>query len=136
VSDAEHQFWIAGRPPESRTSYAVTLPLDALFPLRIEAALRFWHVLSGKPDNKRAHGLPPQTRARHILILRSLDGRTDGASYRKIAETLLGFRGDKADWDSDPRKNVVRRLVADGLRYMRGGYRDLLHYPIQLPRHP
>ncbi|GBR23271.1 hypothetical protein AA0616_2480 [Komagataeibacter nataicola NRIC 0616] len=64
--------------------------------------------------------------------MRALDGRADGASYRKLAEALLGFRGRKTDWESDPRKNQVRRLVADGRYYVRGGYRDLLRYPIRL----
>jgi len=64
--------------------------------------------------------------------LRALDGRADGASYRKLAEVLLEFRGRKTDWESDPRKNQVRRLVADGRYYVRGGYRDLLRYPIRL----
>lgn len=65
-------------------------------------------------------------------MLRAFDGRADGASYRKLAEVLLGFRGRNADWDNDPRKNQVRRLVTDGRYYVRGGYRDLLRYPIQL----
>ena len=55
-------------------------------------------------------------------------------SYRGIAEALLGFGGDKTDWDSDPRKNKTRRLVAAGLHMMRGGYRDLLNYPVKLRR--
>lgn len=62
-----------------------------------------------------------------------MDGRLTGASYRDIAKVLLGFRGGKANWDSDPRKNQARRLVADGLRLMHGGYRDLLVYPVRLP---
>ncbi|WP_412772391.1 DNA -binding domain-containing protein [Nitrobacter sp.] len=33
---------------------------------------------------------------------------------------------------SDPRKDQVRRLVSNGLKMMRGGYRLLLHYPIKL----
>jgi hypothetical protein len=56
-----------------------------------------------------------------------------GESYRTIAEVLLGFRGTKEDWEADPRKNQARRLVAHGLRMMRGGYRLLLHYPIKRP---
>jgi hypothetical protein len=54
-----------------------------------------------------------------------------GESYRTIAEVLLGFRGTKEDFESDPRKNKARRLVAHGIKMMRGGYRLLLHYPIK-----
>ena len=34
-------------------------------------------------------------------------------------------------FQSDPRKNKVRRLVAHGIKMMRGGYRLLLHYPVK-----
>lgn len=39
---------------------------------------------------------------------------------------LLGFRGSKEDFENDPRKNKARRLVAHGIKMMRGGYRLLL----------
>lgn len=58
-----------------------------------------------------------------------------GESYRTIAETLLGFSGGKEDWEVDPRKNKTRRLVAHGIKMMRGGYRLLLHYPIKTDSH-
>ncbi|EOG2045912.1 DUF2285 domain-containing protein [Pseudomonas aeruginosa] len=37
----------------------------------------------------------------------------------------------KEDFENDPRKNKARRLVAHGIKMMRGGYRLLLHYPIK-----
>lgn len=132
--DTAHQFWMTDATVGVATSYVVLLPLDAFTELRALAILRFWRALVGRPPGEYAHGLPLQTRSRHILILRALDGHSDGASYRKIAETLLGFRGTKADWEADPRKNQTRRLLADGKHYMRGGYRDLLQYPLRLPR--
>lgn len=130
----DHRFWLESAPVEALAAYRIVLPLDRLFELRAEAVLRFWRALLGRPLGKRLHDIPRQTRERHILILRALDARADGTSYRAIAEALLGFRGSKADWESDPRKNQTRRLVADGLRTVRGGYRDLLHYPLRLPR--
>jgi hypothetical protein len=45
---------------------------------------------------------------------------------------LLGFHGTKEDFENDPRKNKARRLVAHGIKMMRGGYRLLLHYPIKV----
>lgn len=133
IAGAAHQFWFTDVPSVVAASYVVMLPLDALTELRAEAVLRFWRALAGRPPGPRHFDLPPHTRSRHILILRAIDSRTDSGSYRKIAETLLGFRGNKADWESDPRKNQARRLVADGTHYVRGGYRDLLHYPVRLP---
>lgn len=132
--DTAHQFWMDDATVGVATSYVVLLPLDAFTELRALAILRFWRALVGRPPGEYAHVLPPQSRSRHVLILRALDGHSAGASYRKIAETLLGFRGTKADWETDPRKNQTRRLLADGKHYMRGGYRDLLHYPLRLPR--
>jgi len=134
-SGGEHRFWLANAPPEGPTGFVVILPLDTLFELRAEAALRFWLALAGRPPGDRRHDLPSQTRDRHILILRALDAKLAGASYRVIAEALLGFQGrSKNDWEVSPLKNKVRRLVADGLFYMRGGYRELLHYPVRAPR--
>ncbi|NVN37474.1 MULTISPECIES: DNA -binding domain-containing protein [Acetobacteraceae] len=132
---SSHQVWLPTHPADGRATYVVILPLDKLLELRAEAVLRLWRALVGRSEGRWAHDFPQQTRDRHILILRALDGRAAGASYRKLAEVLLGFRGRKADWENDPRKNQVRRLVADGRYYVRGGYRDLLCYPIRLSDH-
>ncbi|MFC0569968.1 DNA -binding domain-containing protein [Gluconobacter japonicus] len=53
----------------------------------------------------------------------------------RIGAVVVDFRSSKADWEGDLRKNQTRRLVADGLLTVRGGYRDLLHYPFRLPNH-
>jgi len=134
-ADGEHRFWLTDAPPVGPTSFVVILPLDTLFELRANAALRFWLALDGRPPGDRQHDLPPQTRDRHVLVLRALDAKLAGASYRVIAEALLGFRGrSKNDWEVSPLKNRARRLVADGLAYMRGGYRELLRYPVRVRR--
>ncbi len=67
------------------------LPLDALVELRIEALLRLWRALTGRPVGKRSHDLPAQTRDRHILILRAMDGRSDGASHREMPRRSSAF---------------------------------------------
>lgn len=129
---SSHQFWLPTRPMDGTVAYVVILPLDKLLELRAEAVLRLWRALVGRPEGRWAHDFPQQTRDRHILMLRAFDGRAAGASYRKLAEVLLGFEGRKADWENNPCKNQIRRLVADGRYYVRGGYRDLLRYPIRL----
>ena len=130
---ADYRFHLAIQPSSEAATYVVVLPLDRFLELRADAIVRFWLALQGRPPGDRRHDLPAQTRVRLTLVLRALDGRLTGASYRDIARVLLGFRGGKADWDSDPRKNQARRLVADGLRLMHGGYRALLVYPVRLP---
>ncbi|GBQ42667.1 hypothetical protein AA18890_1625 [Komagataeibacter europaeus LMG 18890] len=130
---AAHQFWLPTHPADGPATYVVILPLDKLLELRAEAVLRLWRALVGRSEGRWVRDFPTQTRDRHILILRAFDGRAAGASYRKLAEVLLGFQGRKTDWENDPRKNQVRRLVADGRYYVRGGYRGLLRYPTRLP---
>jgi hypothetical protein len=129
-----YQFWLTEKPPDAAAAYTLTLPLDALFELRAHAARRLWRALHGRSPGRSFRAMPDQLRELHILTLRALDARQCGESYRTIAEALLGFHGTKTDWESDPRKNKARRLVASGQRMMRGGYRTLLHYPIKLPR--
>ncbi len=134
IGDITHQFWLSDAPPEVVALYTVTLPFDALFELRAHAARRLWRALNGRRPGPVFRSMPDQLRQFHILTLRALDARLLGESYRKIAEILLGFHGNKTDWESDPRKNKARRLVAAGKHLMHGGYRVLLHYPIKLPR--
>ena len=135
VNGVDHQIWLDAPVPDDPTCFVVILPLDALFELRTEAACRFWRSLNGQPPDGPLGRLPTLTRDRHILTLRALDARLAGESYRTIAQVLLGFHGRiKNDWEVSPLKNQARRLVADGLYYMRGGYRDLLHYPVKLRR--
>ncbi|MDQ0304747.1 hypothetical protein J2S75_003792 [Ancylobacter polymorphus] len=105
--------------------------MDSYLELRAHAARRLWRALTGRPPGADFRALPAQLRQWHILSLRALDARLRGESYRGIAEVLLGFHGSKEDWEIDPSKNKVRRLVAHGVKMMRGGYRLLLHYPIK-----
>jgi hypothetical protein len=128
---AAHQFWLAERPPGGACGYAVLLLLDKLYELRAEAAMRFWRMLSGRPPASPKYDFSERSRQRHALMLRALDARLGGASYREIGETVLGFTGDKDDWLKNPRKNQARRLVADARLLMRGGYRRLLRHPFQ-----
>ncbi|WP_353050231.1 DUF2285 domain-containing protein [Aureimonas altamirensis] len=126
-----HQFWLPNATPDTTTLYVARVPLDAFIDLRSHAARRFLRSVEGRSPGPPFGKLPGQLRQWHILSLRALDAKLRGESYRTIAEVLLGFRGTKEDFESDPRKNKARRLVAHGLQMMHGGYRLLLHYPIK-----
>ena len=132
IDDITHQFWLSDAVPNTAAFYAVTLPLDSFLELRIHATRRLWRSLARRPPGLPIGILPEQLREWHILSLRALDANLRGESYRTIAEVLLGFRGTKEDFESDPSKNKARRLVAHGIRMMRGGYRLLLHYPVKV----
>ncbi|WP_199122727.1 DUF2285 domain-containing protein [Stenotrophomonas maltophilia] len=131
VDGVKHQFWLPEATPGAGAFYAATLPMDSFLELRVHAVRRFWRSLNGRAPGPDFRAIPTQLRQWHILSLRALDARLRGESYRTIAEVLLGFRGTKEDFESDPRKNKARRLVAHGIKMMRGGYRLLLHYPIK-----
>lgn len=130
-----HQLWLPRAFPDAATFYGTFLPSDAFYELRFHAARRFWRCVEGRPPGPEFRVMPAQLRQWHILSLRALDARLYGESYRTIAETLLGFRGTKEDWENDPRRSKTRRLVAHGIKMMRGGYRLLLHYPIKTGGH-
>lgn len=134
VDGVAHQFWLPDATPDAAAFYAVSLPMDSFMELRAHAARRLWRALSGRAPGADFRAMPAQLRRLHILSLRALDARLRGESYRGIAEILFGFHGSKEDWEVDPRKNQARRLVAQGVKMMRGGYRLLLHYPIKPPR--
>ena len=126
-----HQLWLPRSDPDAAAFYGTFLPSDAFYELRSHAARRFWRSVAGRRPGPEFRVMPAQLRQWHILSLRAVDARRHGASYRTIAEALLGFSGTKEDWEVDPRKNKARRLVVHALKMMRGGYRLLLHYPIK-----
>ncbi len=132
VGDIAHQFWLPDTVPDAAAFYAVTLPMDSFLELRVHAARRLWRSLTRRRPGPPIGVLPDQLREWHVLSLRALDARLRGESYRVIAEVLLGFQGTKEDFEGDPSKNKARRLVAHGIKMMRGGYRLLLHYPVKL----
>lgn len=131
VDGVTHQFWFPDAVLDRAAFYVFRLPPDRFFDLRAHAARRFWRSLMRRPPGRDYRAMPAQLRQFHILSLRALDAKLRDESYRTIAEVLLGFRGTKEDFELDPRKNKARRLVAHGLKMMRGGYRLLLHYPIK-----
>ena len=122
----EHRLWLK-EPPLSTSTYAVELPLDDDFEMRAHAARRLWRALNGKSPGPPFHALSYQRRQRLALALRALDARTDGNTYRVIADVLFGARRipDSA-WKTHDLRNRTIRLVQSGFALMRGGYRDLL----------
>ncbi|HLZ03072.1 MAG TPA: DUF2285 domain-containing protein [Bradyrhizobium sp.] len=121
------QLWmLADAPPTA--PFAAVIPFDAHMPQRVEAALHLWLSLTRSAPPPVAP-LTAQQRRRLILMLRALDGWQQHASYREIAAVLLDplVRGQsRREWLTSPRRAQIIRLVRDGIRRMRGGYRDLL----------
>ena len=66
--------------------------------------------------------------------MRALDARNDGATYRAIAEGLLGAKSiPERAWKTHDVRNRTIRLVKSGLELMHGGYRELLRLARRKP---
>jgi len=116
---------------DATTPLAVTIPFDADFAARADAARRLWRVVIGRPQTHPPERLTRQRRDRLGLALRALDGRLYGESYRVIAQSL--FRPARipagAAWKTHELRDRTIRLARVGLKLMRGGYLELLRYP-------
>ena len=114
---------------DATTPLAVTIPFDADFAARADAARRLWRVVIGRPQPPER--LTRQRRDRLGLALRALDGRLYGESYRVIAQSLFGPARIPAGaaWKTHELRDRTIRLTRVGLKLMRGGYLDLLRYP-------
>lgn len=131
VADAagEHRLWLReampGRP------LAAVVPLDKDFLTRIASLLRFHRRMFGRAAGPLPRGWPitAYRLARLDLMLRALDLRDGGATYREIAIALgrdEAARLSASDWKMSSARSFVVRLVRDGVAMMNGEYRKLL----------
>ena len=122
-------FDVALTALSSRQALAALLILDDLLPDRLTALARFWAAIK----NRRAPADPrvtPQRQRRARLMLRVVDARVAGASYRQIAAQLFpNLNHDSATWVENPVRETTVRLARDGLAFVRGGYRKILRLP-------
>ena len=129
--NVEHRAWLR-QPPCRDAPFAAQILFDDGFEIRAHAARRLWRALSGLPPGREFHKLTAQRRARLIQGLRALDAHQDGASYRLIAAALFGVeRVSVRAWKTHDLRNRTIRLVQNGKALMRGGYLDLLRYPLR-----
>lgn len=112
-----------------RGPFAAILPLDTDFPTRLAAADALHRLLtssSSSPDP-----LSFQRRRRLKRMLRALDGRAAGATYREVSAHVLGeaFTNSSA-WRTSAVRDVAIRLCRGAVRLVRGGYLALLRKKI------
>ncbi|MBU7588433.1 MAG: DUF2285 domain-containing protein [Sphingopyxis terrae] len=131
VADAggEHRLWL--RDPTPGRPLAAIIPLDKDFLTRIASLLRFHRRLLGRASGPLPRGWPltAYRLARLDLMLRALDLRREGATYRQIAAELGREDATKlsaSDWKMSAARSFVVRLVRDGTAMMNGDYRKLL----------
>lgn len=126
-SSGDHHLVVGSIDPGQ--PLAVLLPLDDKLHIRVEAALRFQRRLfsRGAGPQPRALMLTPRHRQRLVRMVRALDGRSSGATYREIAAVLFpAHRQSAVEWKTSSIRAQTIRLVKDAETMMRGGYVRLL----------
>lgn len=125
-----YQLWLTRRPRKSEPMAAL-IPLDPGAARRTEATMQFRRFMT-HGETRPPPAAPPQRARRLVAILRALDGRLSGASYRAIAEALFGpDRVASEPWKTAPMRDTLIRLARTGFALMRNDYRKLL-----VPRRP
>lgn len=88
-----------------------------------------WEALSGAADVLPAATTGPRPGALALFemqTLQALDATMAGATYREIAQAMIGADTVATSWHPDSAlRSRVRRLVRRGKTLMRGGYRRL-----------
>lgn len=105
------------------------IPLDEMTQDRLTALGRFWFAATGRavPPDPR---MTPQRLQRARQMLRAIDARETGATYRTIAQFLFPqHENDAASWVGSAIRETTIRLTRDGMKLVRGGYRGLLRRP-------
>ncbi|WP_427144820.1 DUF2285 domain-containing protein [Rhizobium pisi] len=108
---------------------AAVIPLDEMTPDRLTALGRFWSAATGRavPPDPR---MTPQRLRRARQMLRAIDARETGATYRTIAQFLFPqHENDAASWVGSAIRETTIRLARDGMKLVHGGYRALLRRP-------
>lgn len=102
--------------------------MDGDLPDRLEAILRLWHMLAGKPV-RRDSRMTPYQRRRFRLMMQAADGSANHASYREIAIAIYGEARVRAEpWKTSALRASVIALVRSAAALIDGGYRDLLRH--------
>jgi hypothetical protein len=114
---------------------AMDMPLAAIVPLdedtldRLAALTRFWTSLR-RPPAAPDERVTPQRRRRLQQMLRVVDARQAGETYRSIAHALFPKHPiDRASWAGDALRETIIRLARDGFKLVEGGYRTILRRP-------
>ena len=126
-ADGPHRLWLQG--VGTAMPMAALVPLDETVLLRLAGLLRFKRRLDGHPAGAlpRAWRITARLRKRLLDMIRALDGRLEGASYREIALALYGSDAvARYPWKTSSIRGQTIRLVADAGATMNGGYRKLL----------
>lgn len=126
---ADRRFHLVRLPgTDPNAPLVVVIPLDPSGFDRIAETERLLSALLNHPISPDGR-LTAQQRRRARNMLRAVDGRKQGASYREIAEVLYGTKRIRSEhWKTSALRGSVIGLVKGGLAMIAGGYRQLLRH--------
>ena len=110
---------------------AVLLPLDGMFELRLDVALRFVRRLRGERVNllPAALRLTPLQKSRLIQLLHTFDIHDAGGGPRDVAAEVLASEQahlPSVEWKDSHARRKANRLIHDSIALVERGYLKLL----------
>lgn len=127
IRGARYDIAFPDPPPKGRL--AAVIILDEQTPERLHALARFWAAAAGRrvlADQR----LSAQRRSRARQMLRVVDARFAGVTYRAIAEVIFAQHDiEPASWVGSAIRETTIRLARDGMKLVRGEYLSLLRRP-------
>jgi len=109
---------------------AAVVLIDDDTPDRLATIERLWAAACDRRRVPPDHRTTRQRRQRAKQMLRVVDARDAGETYRAIAEVMFPqHKLDSASWVGSPIRETIIRLARDGVKLVRGGYRLLLRRP-------
>lgn len=115
--------------PDFTGPLAAVVLIDDDTPDRLIMLGRLWAAARGRrvPPDQRMTG---QRRQRAKQMLRVVDARDAGITYRAIAEAMFPQHDpEAASWVGSAIRETTIRLARDGMKLVQGGYRLLLRRP-------
>ena len=131
VADGSGELHVRLQDDQAVQRPAVLLPLDSMFELRFEVALRFFRRLSGQRISllPTALRLTSFRKRRLIHLLHAFDVHDAGGGPREVAAQVL--TSDHAqlpsvEWKDSHARRKANRLIRDSIALVEQGYLKLL----------
>jgi hypothetical protein len=131
IVDGSDELHIRLQDDQATRRPAVLLPLDSMFELRLDVALRFARRLSGQRINflPTALRLTSFQKRRLIQLLHAFDVHDAGGGPRDIAAEVLSSdhaQLPSVEWKDSHARRKANRLIHDSIALVERGYLKLL----------
>lgn len=131
ITDGSGELHVRLQDEQGARRPAVLLPLDSLFELRFDVALRFARRLAGQPVGllPAALRLTPFQKSRLIQLLHAFDVHDAGGGPRDVAAEVLSSehaRLPSVEWKDSHARRKANRLIHDSIALVERGYLKLL----------